>query len=183
MVISPPPTHPPEYLDYILSLYYLSCLSMESNSFQTRLFVVSVLEATQTIHHSIHSNLHNVILCSNSLSLISWNLGNKCAQFKSPSLLLHFPLIYIAQFWHWNNPPKNSNLMLAYITLSSLSLLSLLHYWLCDIPYITCYLASMLTLQTSYISRATLLPKCMILGRLECTNLFIGEITNKDCLA
>ena len=48
-------------------------------------------------------------------------LGNGCAQFWSPPLLSHTPLLYHG-FQHWNNPPKNLNQMLTHITLSSLLL-------------------------------------------------------------
>ena len=46
-------------------------------------------------------------------------LGNGCAQFEFPSLLLHFPPTY-HMFWHLINPSKTSNHMLAHITLSLL---------------------------------------------------------------
>jgi hypothetical protein len=102
--------------------------------------------------------------------------GIRCAQCKSPSLLSNFSLIYHG-FWHYHNPPKNSNYTLAHITLSLLSWLQMLALCYsmstCYMFHVTCYTNSLLScihIYTTYLLNimCTLVATSFILIRLEC---------------
>ena len=85
------------------------------------------LDEWEVCSYTMYHNFRNVTL---SLSYPK-TLGNGCAQFKSPFLLSHLPLIY-HNFWHKNNPPKNSTHMPACIIIIII-MLSFLQCWLCVI--------------------------------------------------
>ena len=102
-------------------------------------------------------------------------LGNRCAQLKSPSLLSHFPPIYLG-FWHQNNPPKNTNHML-----------TLIHcHYCCNINFTlfhkviryTNSLLSRIHANTTELlnTKCTLVAAGVILGRLKCMFLRKGPI-------
>ena len=120
---------------------------------------------------SNHIAAHGTTVTSVILPSIMWfpllytkTLENGCALLKNPSLLSHcFPMYH--GLWHWSIPSKNSNHTIARITLSSLSLLSLLQCWLCDIPQ--CHI-SLYHAPTSLPNiMHTLVATCKISGRLE----------------
>ena len=103
-------------------------------------------------------------------------IGNGCAQFKSPSLLSHFSLIYYG-FRCENNLPKNSNHMLTHS--SRCHHHHYCHY--CNVGFVlfhnvTCFTNSVLShihLNAAgllNIITCTVVATGVILGRLEFTN-------------
>jgi hypothetical protein len=86
-------------------------------------------------------------------------------------------LSYNHGFWHYHNPPKNSNYTFAHITLSLLSWLQMLALCYsmstCHMFHVTCYTNSLLScihIYTTYLLNitCTLVATSLILIRLEC---------------
>ena len=94
-----------------LHLHYFDESCEHVNSFCLRMYV-----------YGAHYNLRNV-----TPSLISQKPRERMWSIKYPSLLSHLCFIY-HEFWYYNNPPKNANLMIARVMMSSMSLLQC---WLC----------------------------------------------------
>ena len=129
---------------------------------------------------SVNITLHNV-----PPSLMSPNLGNGCAQFKYPSLLSHATPIYHG-FWHYSNPPKNSNHTLIHVMLSSIVIIAMLT--LCYFHNVTCYtsfLLSCIHVTSTHLLNitCTLISTSMTLGRLKCIASYVGpRMIQHSCL-
>ena len=96
------------------------------------------------------------------------SLGNKCAQFNSPSLLSHFPP-YVMGFDIKRVQSKN---------LKDTLMSHCHHCYCCNVDFVlflhvACYTNSMLSdihANTTNLHPCTLVATCMILGRLECSS-------------
>jgi hypothetical protein len=107
-------------------------------------------------------------------------VGNGCAQYKSPSLLGKFSLIYYG-LWHKHNPPENSNHMLACITLSLYNVDFVLFH------NVTCYINSLwscIHINIVYFLNlmCTLVATYVILERLECNINVVARVISGQVL-
>ena len=114
----------------------------------------------------VHPNLRNVTLCKcRSLSIYLETLGNGCAQFKSPCLLSHFPLVCIMgltlkQFTNEFKPHAHMHLVVTIFIIVNIAVLTLYSFIMSHqhATLILYYHTSIVTLQNSLIPCALWLP-------------------------
>ena len=111
-------------------------------------------------------------------------LGKGCAQFKSPFLLSHLPLIYHGfniKIIHQRIPTTRSHTSRCHhCHIVIIAMLTLCYSIMSHATLIPCYQASMLTLETSLILHA-LWFTCMILERLEFTKFYRFRLFMQTC--